>query len=42
MAGRVRRFVEVDDAGGDVGFKVALERGATAWDWNEVASSHKN
>lgn len=42
MTGRVRGFVEVDDTRGNVGFKVALERGATAWNWNEMAGSHEH
>ena len=42
MTGRIRGFVEVYDAGGNVGFEVALERGATARDWNEVAGSDED
>ncbi len=42
MTGRVRGFVEVDDTGGNVGLEIALERGATARNWDEVAGSHKD
>ncbi len=42
MTGGIRRFVEVDDTGGDVGFEVTLERGASAGDWDKVAGSDEN
>jgi len=42
MTGWVGRLVEIDHTRGNVGFDVALERGASIWDWSEVASSNKN
>lgn len=39
MTGRIRRFVEVDHAGGDVGLEIALVRGAAYWDRCEVTCS---
>ena len=42
MAGRIRGLVKIYDAGGDVGFEVALERCATAWNWDKVAGPNKN
>ena len=42
MAGRVGWFVEVDDAGGYVGFEIAFERGTSMWDWCEMACSDED
>ena len=39
VRGWVGGFIEVDDAGGDVGFEIAAERCAAGWDWGEVAGS---
>lgn len=39
MGGWIRGLVEVDHAGGDVGFEVALERGATVWNGGEVTGA---
>lgn len=38
----VGRLVEVDDAAGDVGFEVALERGGASWDWGEMSSANED
>jgi hypothetical protein len=42
MAGRVRRLIEVNHTGANVGFEVAFEWGAATWDWCEMARPYKN
>lgn len=42
MTGRVRGFVEIDDAGADVGLEVALQGGTAVWDGSEVAGSDED
>jgi hypothetical protein len=42
MAGGVGGLVEVDNAGAEIGFEVALERSASCRNWNEMTGSDKN
>ena len=42
VTGRVGGFVKVDDAGGDVGFEVALVGCAPTGDWGEVPCSNED
>ena len=42
VAGWIRRFIKVNHTGAYVGFEVAFERGAAAWDGSKMASSNEN
>lgn len=41
MAGWIGWFIKIDDTGANVGFQVALERRASAWDGCEMTGSNK-
>jgi hypothetical protein len=42
MAGRVRRLIQINHTGANVGFEVAFEWGAATWDGCEMAGPDEN